>query len=353
MDTLTRFSIREQTLFAKRMSFLVKAGIPLVDSLSLIRDQTKSKSKVRIFEKVIHDVNNGQFLSSSLGKHRHLFGNFAVNLIRVGEESGILSQNLAYLADELHKKDILRRKVIGALIYPIVITLATFGITAILTMFVFPKIMPIFGSLHMTLPLSTRILIATSDFLRLYSIWLMLAIIVSFIGFAFINHQVKAVRLFWHRWMLSIPVFGGMAKSYNLANFCRTLGLLLKSGVHLADAMVMIAETTNNLAYRRSFEKVAAAIVRGEPMSRQIGRDTNLFPDILPHMIAVGEATGNLSTTLLYLSELHEADVDDLTKNLSNAIEPILMIVMGLLVGFIAISIISPIYGITQSIQAR
>jgi type II secretory pathway component PulF len=144
-----------------------------------------------------------------------------------------------------------------------------------------------------------------------------------------------------------------MAKSYNLANFCRTLGLLLKSGVHLADAMTMIAETTNNLAYRRSFEKISEAIVRGEPMSRQLSRDSNLFPDILPHMVAVGEATGNLSTTLLYLSELHEADVDDLTKNLSNAIEPILMIVMGLLVGFIAISIISPIYGITQNIQAR
>lgn len=352
-DKFARFSIKEQTLFAKRMSFLVKAGVPLVDSLSLIRNQTKSKSKGRIFDKVIHDVNNGQFLATSLGKHRHLFSNFAVNLIRVGEESGILSQNLAYLADELHKKDILRRKVVGALIYPIVITLATFGITGILTMYIFPKIMPIFGSLHVTLPLSTRMLIATSDFLRLYSIWLMLAVIAGLVGFAIINHHVKAVRFFWHRSMLSIPIFGGMAKSYNLANFCRTLGLLLKSGVHLADAMIMIAETTNNLAYRKSFENVAASIIKGEPMSRQLGRDQNLFPDILPHMVAVGEATGSLSTTLLYLSELYEGDVDDLTKNLSSAIEPVLMIVMGLLVGFIAISIISPIYAITENIQAH
>ncbi len=347
----TRFSIKEQSLFAKRMSFLVKAGVPLVDCLNMIRAQTKSKAKGRVFDMVIDDVNNGQFLATSLGKHRRMFGDFAINLIHVGEQSGILSQNLAYLADELQKKETLRKKVIGALVYPIVITIATLGITGVLTVYIFPKILPIFASLNVTLPLSTRILIAISNFLTNDGLWLLLGVIVLAGSLAYLKFRFQKVQYFFDRSSLKVPIFGSMLQNYNLANFTRTLGLLLKSGVQLTDSMVMVAEATPNLAYRKAFENIATSIVRGEPMSRELARDPALFPDTLRHMVTVGETTGGLSDTLLYLSEMHESEVEEATKNLSSTIEPLLMVVMGCLVGFIAVSIITPIYEITQSLH--
>ncbi len=347
----TRFSIKEQSLFAKRMSFLVKAGVPLIDCLNMIRTQTKSKAKSKVFDMVIDDVNNGQFLATSLGKHRRMFGDFAINLIHVGEQSGILSQNLAYLADELQKKEMLRNKVIGALVYPIVITIATLGITGVLTVYIFPKILPIFASLNVTLPLSTRILIATSNFLKNDGLWLLLGIIVFMCTMAYLKFRYAQVQYFLDRNSIRIPLFGAMLQSYNLANFTRTLGLLLISGVRLTDSMVMVAEATPNLAYRRAYENIAASIVKGEPMSRELSRQPNLFPDTLRHMVTVGETTGGLSSTLLYLSEMHEGEVEEATKNLSSTIEPLLMVVMGCLVGFIAVSIITPIYEITQSLH--
>ncbi len=347
----TRFSIKEQSLFAKRMSFLVKAGVPLVDCLNMIRSQTKSKAKGKVFDMVIDDVNNGQFLATSLGKHRRMFGDFAINLIHVGEQSGILSQNLAYLADELQKKEMLRKKVIGALVYPVVITIATFGITGALTVFIFPKILPIFASLNVTLPLSTRILIAISNFLKNDGLWLLLGIIIAGGAVAYLKFRFPKVQYFLDRSSLRIPLFGSMLQSYNLANFTRTLGLLLRSGVQLTDSMVMVRDATPNFAYRKAYESIAMSIVRGEPMSRELARNPSLFPDTLRHLVIVGETTGGLSSTLLYLSEMHESEVEEATRNLSSTIEPLLMVVMGCLVGFIAVSIITPIYEITQSLH--
>ncbi len=351
--TFVRFSVKEQTLFAKRLSFLVKAGVPLLDCLHLIRKQTRSRAKVKVYDAVIKDVANGQYLSTSLGKFKRLFGEFAVNIIRVGENSGILSQNLAYLADELTKKHALQRKVIGTLVYPIFITVATLGVTSILTVFIFPKLMPIFTSLHVELPWTTRALIATSDFLRNDWLWLILAIILVFTAWFVLRAQFVVVRYFGDRLLLNIPLAGSIARSYNLTNFCRTLGLLLKSGVHLSEAMNITAQTTRNLVYRGACERIAKCIVKGEPISRQLEKEKKFFPDILTHMVAIGEQTGNLSATFIYLGELYEGEVDELTKSLSSSIEPVLMIVMGILVGTIAVSVITPIYAITQHLQPK
>jgi type II secretory pathway component PulF len=218
-------------------------------------------------------------------------------------------------------------------------------------MYIFPKIMPVFTSLHVTLPLSTRILVAINEYLRHYGLLTFFLIIIVMVLFFIAQKSIPVLQLFLHRAMLKIPIFGKLFRAYNLANFCRTAGLLLKSGVQLSDTMVMVSETTKNLAYRHAFERVAQSVIRGEPMSRQLSRDPALFPDMLSHMVTVGEATGSLSLTLLYLSEMYEEDVEELTKNLSNAIEPVLMLVMGVLVGFIAVSIISPIYEITRNLS--
>ena len=351
--SLTRFSIKEQTLFAKRMSFLIKAGVPILECLHVIRKQTKSKSKVRIFDVIIDDVANGQYLATSLGKFNNLFGDFTVNLIRVGESSGVLSQNLAYLADELTKKDALRRKVVGALIYPIFITVATLGVTSLLTVFIFPKLMPIFTSLHVKLPWTTRALIAVSEFLRTSWLYLIIGIILAIVSFIVVRKISKRARFFVDRILLYTPLVGSIMQGYNLTNFCRTLGLLLRSGIHLSEAMVITAETTKNLVYRNVYMDIAGSIVKGETISQTMAERTDIFPDMLAHMVGIGERTGNLSGTFVYLSELYESEVDELTKGLSSSIEPILMTVMGILVGLIAVSVITPIYEITQHLQPK
>lgn len=349
----TRFSTKEQTFFAKRMSFLVKAGVPLVESLHLILLQTKSDAKKRVYEAVIADVSSGQYLSTSLGKFRRFFGDFAVSLIRVGERSGILSQNLDYLADELQKKQALERKVVGALIYPVFITVATLVVASVLTAYIFPKLMPIFASLHATLPVTTRALIAVSSYVRAWGALTLAILIACGIGLLIVRSKYERVRGWGDRILLRIPLAGSIARAYNLANFCRTLGLLLKSGITFTDALEITAETTKNRVYRAACMQLTAKVMRGEALSRGMSERRDLYPDMLVHLLAIGEKTGNLSTTLAYLGELYEEEVEDLTKNLSNSIEPALMVMMGLLVGLIAVSVIMPIYGITQHLGPK
>lgn len=347
----SRMSTKDQTFFVKRLSFLVKAGIPILDSLMMIRDQTKKKSYAKILDKVISDVANGQNLSTSLAKFPSMFSDFSVNIIGFGESSGILSENLDYLADELKKKQQLRKKVVGAFVYPIVVTFATFGITGFLMVYLFPKIMPVFQSLHMKLPLSTRIVIFLSNFIRFNGLYLFGGIVFLTLGFIYLLKKNHLFRFYFDKMILKIPIIGDIIRDYNLANSTRTIGLLLKGGVTVSEAIPIAEKTSSNLVYKEEFKKLSVSINRGDKISLYLGSRTDLFPEILSQIVSVGERSGNLSNSLIYLSELYEAQVDDFTKNLSSLIEPALMIFMGILVGFIAISIITPIYSITQNLH--
>ena len=345
-----RLSAKEQTHFAKRLSFLVQGGVPLLESLRLVRKQTKSKSKQKMFDTVIDDVSNGQFLSTSLARFKHVFGDFAINIIRIGETSGILSKNLNYLAEELKKKQILRQKVLGSLIYPIFITVATLGITGLLTIYIFPKIMPIFTSLRVTLPLTTRILISVSNFLIHFGIYLLLFIVIVGIIFTIFRIKIERFRYGIDWCLIKLPFIGKMMTGYNMTNFTRTMGLLLKSGVPVVEAVTITADTTTNRLYRKELYIIAENVTRGEQISKYL-EDRIHFPDLLSNMLSIGEETGNLPDTLIYLSEMYEHDLDEMTKGLSSSIEPVLMVVMGLIVGLIAVSVITPIYEITQHLQ--
>jgi len=345
-----RFSVKEQVLFAKRLSFLSQAGVSILESVTIIRNQAKSKRKQKIFDTVISDVASGQSLSKSLESYKHLFGDFTVNLIRVGETAGVLPENLMYLADELAKKYQLKRKVQGALIYPIFITLATLGVTGMLVIFIFPKIMPIFISLNVTLPWSTKVLLSLSRFLQNYGIFTLIAIIAALIGFEGVRRNWYPLTYATDWVILKLPIVGGIARSYNCANFCRTLGLNIRSGIPLSESMFITAEVTKNTVYKEAYVDFANHIIKGEKISSTMSHYTHVFPDMLPHMILIGETTGSLSSTLGYLSDMYEAEVDESTRNLSNSIEPILLLTMGILVGVIAISVIAPIYEVTKEI---
>ncbi len=343
---------KDRVFFIKRLSFLTKAGVPVSESLEMIREQTRSKKYIAMFGEIAQDVSHGQPLATALGKFRKAFGEFSINIISFGEQSGILSDNLEYLAEELRKKEALKRKVIGAFIYPMVVTCATIGITVFLMVYLFPKIVPVFTSLRIALPLSTRIVIALSNFIRFQGWWVLILLILAGIGVTLGMRYSPRMRFHISRWILKIPIIGLIIRDYNLANATRTLGLLLRSGITVSDALEIVTRTTGNLVYKFEFDNLAQIIERGGRMSQYLVKRPKLFPEIMAQIVSVGERSGNLPHSLVYLSEMYESEVDDFTKNLSNLVEPAMMIVMGLMVGFIAISIITPIYSITSNLHA-
>ncbi len=351
--SLPSMSTKEQTFFIKRLAFLIKSNLPILESLIIIKEQTKKKSQVFILETIIANVSRGQYLSASLAKFANVFGDFSINIIAFGESAGTLSENLEYLAEELKKKAELQKKIVGAFIYPAIITLATFGITGFLMIYLFPKIMPVFSSLHIDLPMSTQLVIFLSNFLRHHYIFLILGLFIFTGATLFALKNNPALRLQFDKFIFKIPLLGNVIRNYNLTTWARTMGLLLISGVTLSETLETTHKVTKNTAYKYELKNIIEEINRGERLSICLSKNPNLFPDIMTQIISVGERSGSLSQSLMYLSELYESEVDDFTKNLSSTIEPILMIIMGVLVGFIAISIITPIYSITQNLTPK
>lgn len=346
-----RLSIKDQVHFAKRLAFLVKSGVPILDSLFILRKQTRSRSMGKIMDVIIDDVSNGRFLSLGLSRFKDIFGEFTINVVRMGEMSGSLSQNLIYLVEELQKKHALKRKVVGAFIYPIFITVTTISISMLLTMYIFPKIMPIFTSLDVKLPITTKILIWISEFLQNYWLYSFLGLIALTITFFVLMRKISVFKYSVWRTTLKLPIAGNLFQAYNVANFCRTFSLLLKNGFNVIEALTVTADSTANPVYRKKVLEIREHMTKGGKISAEIEKSPHLFPDTVMHMITIGEASGTLSDSLMYLSEHYEAEVDDVVKNLSSLLEPILMLFMGVIVGFVAVSVITPIYEITQSLQ--
>lgn len=350
LSVTLRFPVRDQIIFAKRLAMMLHSGMPILSSLRMLADEAHSKSVGRIASSLAEDVSHGIALSVALKKFEKTVGGFYISIIKVGETSGTLPENLEYIAEELKKKHDLKKQVVGALVYPCVIVVSTLGITTMLIVYIFPKIMPIFLSLHATLPWSTRALIFLSHFLAVYGLWLLLGIVALLVGFSFAMRVTRFHFIVDHI-LLRIPVFGRLIQYYNLANTCRTLSLLLKSDVRFVAALCIASDSLKNQAYKQVLVKVSEGVLQGQRLSVQLKDYPRLFPPLLVQMLSVGEATGNLSGTLMYMSEMYESEIRDWTKNLTSVLEPVLMLTMGLLVGFIAISIITPIYGITQSLH--
>lgn len=347
-----RLSLQEQALFAKRLSLLSKAGVPLLESIAILERHATSKANRKMFQHISHDLSNGQFLSKSLSRFKKVFGEFAINIIHVGETSGTLSDNLKYLADEIDKRRRLRQKLIGALVYPAVIMVAAFSVSGLMTVYLFPKLLPVFKSLHVELPFMTRALIIISDFLLSYWLFLGIGIVILTVAFTFLM-RVWRFRFQMNRLVLRLPIVGMLFKSYHLINMCRTLGILFKSQVNILEAVTVASDTTPNLVYRRELQHLHRAVTKGGTISKHFEKHPQLFPGMLTQMIAIGETTGNLSDTLIYLAEIYEQEFDEQTSRLSSIIEPAMMILMGLLVGFIAVSIITPIYEVTQHLNPK
>lgn len=349
---LSRLSLHEKELFIKRLGYLLKAGVPILQSLAMVQEQTRSGLQKKIIDSLVESVKNGKALHIGLLSFRKIFGDFVINVVRIGEETGRLPQNLEYLAEELKKRRLLKRKIVSAFVYPAFIAFVTLIVTVFLIVFIFPKILPILSSLNVPLPFTTRALIWLSHFLGSYWFYVILAVIFLIIITSLLL-RIKKVSLFINRIIPSVPVIGKLLQYYQIANVCRTLGVLLQSGVALIESLKITAETTPNPVYRQALERLEADVLTGKKISTQFRNFPRYFPVLIPQMLTIGEATGKLSESFFYLAEFYETELDEMTKNLSNVLEPILMIFMGVIVGTVVISIITPIYGITQHLNVR
>ena len=345
-----RIKTEDKINFARHLSIVIRAGLPLLEGLKIIRRQTESKELARVIDQVVEDVNNGQFLATSLEKfHRH-FDDFFVNIIRVGEVSGTLAGNLAYLAEETKKSKDLRGKVRAAMIYPMVVLGVMMAVVGFLVFFVFPKVLPIFENLKVKLPLATKVLIFTSQFALNYWFYILGAVLLLVVGLRLLL-KLPDFRMAYHRLLLHLPLISGLIREMNAANSARILAVLLKSGIKIVEAVSITANTSNNLVYRRAFLEAAEDIRRGEPMAKYLSAHKRIFPPLMSGLIEIGENTGNLESNLNYISEYYSEEVDLRLKNMTVLLEPLLLLILGLIVGFVSLAIILPIYQITQGVR--
>ncbi len=346
-----RISIQERINFARHLALVVKAGLPVFEGLKIIQSQAESPVLKRVIEDLINDVNNGKFLADGLERYEHIFGSFFINIVRVGEASGTLAKNLLYLADELGREKALQSKVRSAMIYPLVILVATIGVAGFLTFYVFPKLIPVFGSLNVQLPFTTRMLLSTLNFLRAYGLMLLGGVIIFLIAARLVFKKVAPVRYFFDKMLLYLPVVADLDVSVNMVNFSRVLGLLLKSGVKIVEALEITKNTFGNLAYRRVLGAAGEEIRKGGQLGTYLAGSKRMFPPLVYGMVRIGESTGNLEENLEYLAQFYDEEVDAKLHSLTSLIEPLMLLLMGLLVGFVALSIITPIYSISQGIK--
>lgn len=343
-------SQQDKINFTRHLAIIIKAGLPLLEGLKIIRRQTGSTFLLKVIDQLIIDVNNGQSLARGLKRYEKIFGVFFINIVEVGENSGTLADNLLYLAEEMKKSKALRGKVKAAMIYPAILFVMTVVVSSFLTFFIFPKLLSVFDNLNTELPWSTQILIGTLGFLKSYLVYIVIGSVLLFILFRFALRLPK-VKFAFDRTVLSIPVVAPLAINTSMANFSRILALLLKSGIKIVEAVIIVSDTFDNAVYRTKFKQAAEEIRSGGSLAEFLGKDRAIFPTILAAMVEVGESTGNLDENLFYLSDYYTEEVDNSLKNLTALIEPLIIMIMGLVVGFVALSIITPIYSITQSIS--
>ena len=343
-------SHQDRLLFTKHLATMMKAGIPISEALETLVDQSRNLYFRKVINQVFEDVKNGKNLATSFGKFPRIFDGFYISLIEVGESSGTLGENLEFLAKQLAKDYSLRKKVQAAFTYPAIVFISTIFLGGFLSLYILPKLVDFFKSFDIELPLSTKILIFFAELMKNYGIVIFAGIFVLILLLRMISQTAK-VKPIWHAIILKLPLMGKLSAYGQLARFCRNLGTLITSGVPITKSLEITANTLSNLHFKNDVISISKSLTKGKNIGETMRKGFPEFPPLVSRMISVGEKTGKLDETLLYLGDFFEDEVDDISKNLSTILEPALLIIIGLVVGFVAISIISPIYQLTGSIR--
>ncbi len=344
-----RVSLNDKIFFARNLALLLKSGITLTEALVILKESTKSSSVRYILNEALKDIEKGQFLSNSLAKFSSQLDNFFISIIKVGELTGKLIENSERISIELRKIQRLKSKVISSLIYPSFIILTMFFIMFLVVYFLFPKLIPVFESLKVELPLTTRIFLKIAYFILNYGHFLFIGLIISGIGLGLALRNRK-FRFYFDVFILNVPLLSSLFKKYSLASFSRNLAILLDSGVPIIESLNITSESLGNLFYKQKIAEAAEFVARGHGLEEFLNRYPKYFPYNFVKMITIGEKSGNLSNTLFYLAENLEEEIDIDLERFVNSLEPIILFVIAVMVGFIAISIITPIYEISDKL---
>ncbi|MBI4137844.1 MAG: type II secretion system F family protein [Candidatus Sungbacteria bacterium] len=343
LSPLRPVGLVERMFFARHLGVMISAGLSLPQTLEAIAQQTPHKKFRTIIEELRTAVVKGTTFTDALGPYENVFGELFVNMIQVGETTGKLAVVLKLLANQMKKDHDIRSRVISAMIYPAIILSAIIGIGALMLIYVVPTLSQTIRELGAELPLSTRIIIGTSEFLSQYLFWIILAGLAG--GFMlWRGFKTKAGGAAFGRLILHAPIFGSLVHKYNAARFSRSLSYLVTAGVPITRSLEITARVLGNIRYREAVLYAARDIQKGKQLNEILSSSPDLFDPIVTQMIKVGEETGNLSSMLLRLALFFESEVTSTTKNLSTVIEPVLIIIIGAAVGFFAISMLQPIY---------
>ncbi|MDP1884744.1 MAG: type II secretion system F family protein [Candidatus Moranbacteria bacterium] len=350
MDRFIGISVAEKMMFAKNLSVMISSGMPLSKSLQNIKAQTQNKKFISVLEHVNSDIQTGIGFADSLAKFPGIFDELFVNMIRVGEISGNLEEVLNILAMQLEKDHELIKKVSGALVYPAVILVAMGLIGIVMMVYVVPQITGVFEDLGATLPASTQFVISLSDAIRNYwyaliFLFPLFGVLIKFLSTTQAGKKTASLIL------INLPVIKNIVIKVNCARFARIYSSLLKSGVSVVESLKILSKTLTNFYYQNALGRAVLDVQKGVNLSKIIFTEKKIFPVLVPQMIEVGEETGKTEAVLAKLAEFYEADVDQITKNLSSIIEPVLMLLIGSVVGFFAVSILQPMYSVLENIK--
>ncbi len=332
--------------FTRQLSTMITAGLTLIEGLTILQQQSEGSMK-KMVDEVLREIEGGGSFAKALEAQGKTFSKVYIQLVKAGETAGVLDEVLERLADTLEKQKEFQSKTKGALIYPVIVLIVMAIVGFIMMIFVVPKLTQMYKDLGATLPLTTQILIGVSDFFVNFW-WLVIGGVVGGI-FAFqawrrvASNQMKLDQL-----QLKIPVIGVLRQKIILTEFCRTMGLLLGAGISVLQALEILTEALDNKVYEYDLKKSRDEVEKGISLSQSIGQFPD-FPPILAQMVSVGEETGKLDEVLLKLSVYFEAESEQAVKNLTTAMEPAIMVVLGLGVGLMVMAIILPIYNITAS----
>ncbi len=352
VDVMARFKsmlgipMKDKVVFTRQLSAIINAGIPLLQALQLTAQQTSNKQLKEVLGKTLADIEGGKTFSEALASHPEAFSSLFVNIVKAGEVSGTLDISLTRLADQMERDNEIQGKIKGALVLPALVMVAMVVVIILMSVVVIPELSGLFQEAGKGLPIPTQIMMLLSSFL--INLW-WLAILLT-VGT--VVAVVKFVKTRQGREMVDVialkaPVFGKLNKMVIYANMTRVLAMLLSSGVPLLKGLDIISDLVGNHVYTDSIKGIAKEVEKGVPLASGF-KDKKLYPDMIESMIGIGEQTGAVDDMLFKLAAFYDTEVENLTKNLTTLLEPLLMAVMGGAVGFIIMAILMPIYNLVN-----
>jgi type IV pilus assembly protein PilC len=347
-----RVKLREVMVFSRQLAAMVNAGMNLMKCLDILEGQTKDPRFGKIIGYVKADVQAGQTFSRALAKHPGAFNSLFVNMVKAAEEGGVLDEILNRLAGYLERDEETRTKVKSAMVYPSIVMGFSLLMTGILVFFILPRFGAIFRELDVELPITTRLLLDSStNAVRYFYVPIVLVVGVVFGYKAYA--RTPAGRINIDSLKLKVPMFGELLRKLSIARFARTMATLMKSGIKTPHGLEIVASTAGNAVVERTVLTARDYVMRGERLSTPLALN-GVFPDMVVQMIAVGEETGRVDDMLFKIADFYESEVEAAIKALTSIIEPVLIVVLGVLVGFVAVSVISPIYDLVgQASQGK